>query len=93
MTRTGQIGRQTGAAADFTEARLAADETGVVRQRQAARLVAQHCHDAQDCRDLLAMLGLSELAPRTAGPTRDEQKTTTSPEALGVHRTTEGARR
>lgn len=93
MTRTRQSGRSTSAAADFAQARLAADEAGAVQQRQAAQRVANHCHDAQDCRDLLAMLGLSDLQPRVAPPMRDEPNDLTFPAALGVHRTTEGVLR
>ncbi|MDX3659757.1 hypothetical protein PV646_20855 [Streptomyces sp. ID05-26A] len=93
MTRTRQIGGPNGAAADFAEARLAADEAAAVQQRQAAHRVAEHCHDAQDCRDLLEMLGLSGLAPLASHPMRNEPIATTFPEALGVNRTTEGARR
>ncbi|GHH42542.1 hypothetical protein [Lentzea cavernae] len=93
MTRTTQIGRPSSAAADFAQARLAADEAEAVQQRQAAQRVAEHCHDAQDCLDLLAMLGLSGLQPRAAHPMRDEPIDLTFPAALGVHRTTEGALR
>ncbi|SES17571.1 hypothetical protein [Lentzea albida] len=99
MTRTSQIGRPNGAAADFQEARLAAEEAGAVQQRQAAQRVAEHSHDAQDCRDLLAMLGLADLQPRDAhpvldaNPVRDEPANVTFPEALGVYRTTEGVAR
>ncbi|USX53676.1 hypothetical protein [Lentzea sp. HUAS12] len=93
MTRTSQIGRPNGAAADFQEARLAAEEAGAVQQRQAAQRVAEHSHDAQDCLDLLSMLGLAGLQPRDAHPMRDEPANVTFPEALGVYRTTEGVAR
>lgn len=93
MTRTSQIGRPNGAAADFQEARLAAEAAGAVQQRQAAQRVAEHSHDAQDCHDLLAMLGLAGLQPRDAHPVRVEPANVTFPEALGVYRTTEGVAR
>ena len=93
MTRIRLHDRPRGAAADFAEARLAAVEAEVVQQRQAAHRVAEHCHDVQDCRDLLEMLGLSGLRPRAARPMRDELTNVAFPEALGVSRTTEGVRR
>ncbi|HEX7307183.1 hypothetical protein [Lentzea sp.] len=93
MTRTGHVDGHNGAAADFADARLAAEEAGAVQQRQAAQRVAQHCRDLQDCRDLLEMLGLSSLRPRAARPVHDDPSSPTSPEALSVHRTTEGERK
>ncbi|KJK33826.1 hypothetical protein UK23_44665 [Lentzea aerocolonigenes] len=47
------------AALDFAEARLAAEQAETVQQHAAARRVAERAHDAVDCRELLAMLGLS----------------------------------
>ncbi len=81
-----------GAAVGFAEARTAAQAAEVVQQRQAARRVAEHSRDADDCLDLLLMLGLSEAA-RTGRPQRDQSANVTFPEALGVFRPTEGARR
>ncbi|ANZ40402.1 hypothetical protein BBK82_34685 [Lentzea guizhouensis] len=90
-------GSAKGAAVSFAEGRLAAEAAEAVQQRQAARRVAEHSRDADDCLDLLSMLGLSGLAPRSAPlPARplDEQfATVTLPEALGVFRSIEGARR
>ena len=88
MTRSTQMGRPSGAAADFAEARLAAEAAGAVQQRQAARRVAERSHDAQDCRDLLLMLGLSDLEPSAVPPVQTESAVMTFSEALGLHRTT-----
>jgi hypothetical protein len=52
-------GRIRHAAADFAEARFAAERAEAVQQRAAARRVAERSHDIGDCRELLLMLGLS----------------------------------
>lgn len=98
MTRTAPHGNAKGAAVCFAEARIAAEAAEAVQQRQAARRVAEHSRDVDDCRDLLLMLGLSGITssaePHSAHPVRDDQTVaSTFPEALGVLRSTEGARR
>jgi hypothetical protein len=69
------------AALDFAEARVAAEQAGVVQQRAAARRVAERSHDVSDCRELLAMLGLTGVRSKQIFP-----------DALSVFRPTEGAR-
>ncbi|MEU3642169.1 hypothetical protein AB0E59_02225 [Lentzea sp. NPDC034063] len=54
------------AAQDFEQARLNAENTGVLHQRQAAKRVAEHSLDVGDCRELLSMLGLANLPASTA---------------------------
>ncbi|WP_189253366.1 hypothetical protein [Lentzea flava] len=51
--------RTRGPATGFAEARIAAEQAEAVQQRAAARRVAEHSHDAGDCRELLLMLGLT----------------------------------
>ncbi|MEU7475069.1 hypothetical protein AB0A63_03730 [Lentzea sp. NPDC042327] len=51
-----------GAAVCFAEARVAAEHAEAAQQRQAARRVAEHSRDVDDCRDLLLMLGLAAAA-------------------------------
>ncbi|SEQ94053.1 hypothetical protein SAMN05216188_106293 [Lentzea xinjiangensis] len=94
MMPTTPQAKAKGAATCFAEARIAAGKAEAVQQRHAARRVAEHSRDADDCRDLLLMLGLSDLAP--SGEPRlphDLSADPASPEALGVFRSTEGALR
>ena len=81
-------------AVDFAEARLSAERAEVVRQRQAARRVAENARDAGDGRELLSMLDLAKLRPGTCGaiPRHDQYTSPTFPEALDVFRIVEGAR-
>lgn len=55
----------------FAEARASERVHYAVQNRKAARTVAYHSSDAQDCADLLAMLGLDSLdeprGPQSAG--------------------------
>ena len=82
------------AAVDFAEARLSAQRVETLQQRQAARRVAEHAHDAGDCRELLSMLGLANLPPGSCGKVsrHDQHTTPTFPEAFDVFRPVEGAR-
>ncbi|MFI9009079.1 hypothetical protein ACIGNX_17820 [Actinosynnema sp. NPDC053489] len=57
MTHT-EAGR-TGTAVGFADARAAANRVEAVRRDQAARTVAGNAVDADDCRELLSMLGLA----------------------------------
>ncbi|MFD9701731.1 hypothetical protein [Lentzea sp. NPDC059081] len=95
MTPPAPHGALEGAAVSFAEARVAAEKAEVLQQRQAARRVAEHARDPADCLDLLTMLGLSGLAPSDRPPSAPRTHTphATLPEALGVFRSTEGARR
>jgi hypothetical protein len=79
------------AAVDFAEARLFAERAEALNQRQAARRVAERSHDASDCRELLAMLGLANL-PAGTGDAGVRHTIPTSPEAFDVFRSAEGAR-
>lgn len=64
MTSTEPSSRNRRAAVDFAEARIAAQLDHVVAQRAAARRVAERSLDVGDCRELLAMLGLSNQGAR-----------------------------
>jgi hypothetical protein len=59
MTQT-RPGRSQGAAVGFADARAAADRAETVQRNQAARTVADNSVDANDCRELLLMLGLPD---------------------------------
>ncbi|MDX3658810.1 hypothetical protein PV646_16000 [Streptomyces sp. ID05-26A] len=61
-----RFGKSRHAAEDFAQARSSAEATGIERQRQAAKRVAEHALDVGDCRDLLSMLGLTNLPVSTA---------------------------
>ncbi|MCC8247809.1 hypothetical protein [Saccharothrix luteola] len=79
MTQT-RPGRSQGAAVGFADARAAADRAETVQRHQAARTVADNSVDANDCRELLLMLGLPDLpvddAPvRTRNERAQDQRT------------------
>ncbi|MFJ8961597.1 hypothetical protein OG205_13620 [Lentzea sp. NBC_00516] len=61
-----RFGTTRHAAEDFAQARLHAETTELLHQRQAAKRVAERSHDAVDCRELLSMLGLANLPASTA---------------------------
>lgn len=90
MTSSSTHERPKGAAVGFAEARVAAEVAEGVAQHHAARRVAEHSHNADDCRELLSMLGLSGVAPRVV---QEQRPNLTFPDALGVFRSTEGVRR
>ncbi|SDC66851.1 hypothetical protein [Actinokineospora iranica] len=52
----------SGAANEFTQARLDALDNLTTQRTRAARTVAGHSVDADDCRNLLTMLGLDATA-------------------------------
>ncbi len=60
----------SGAANEFTQARLDALDNLTAQRTRAARTVAGHSVDVDDCRNLLTMLGLdaSAEAPDNARP-------------------------
>lgn len=77
-------GRTQGAAVGFADARAAADRAETVQRNQAARTVADNSVDANDCRELLLMLGLpdppSGNAPlRTRNERAQDQRTPEQP--------------
>jgi hypothetical protein len=81
MTSIESSGRTRHAAADFAEARMAAERAEAVQQHAAARRVAERAHDVGDCRELLSMLGLTGVRTKSL-----------LPDALSVFRPIEGAR-
>jgi len=81
----------SGAAVDFAEARLFAERAENLQQRQAARRVAEHAHNAGDCRELLSMLGLADLPPGSWDAPA-QHTAHFSPDALDVLRSATGAR-
>jgi hypothetical protein len=57
----------------FADARAAADRAETVQRSQAARTVADNSVDANDCRELLLMLGLPD-PPADGAPVRTQNE-------------------
>ncbi|PSL56120.1 hypothetical protein B0I31_104411 [Saccharothrix carnea] len=68
MTQT-RPGRSQGAAVGFADARAAADRAETIQRNQAARTVLDNSVDANDCAELLSMLGLPD-PPADDAPVR-----------------------